>query len=416
VNAEVVDTSNGLTIWAEVQEDGAGIAQLNVVHSLDEGETWKQTPMQEVNATHYVAHVDVNEESEILWDIATKDLFGNVDNSAWAVWREIPYKVRKPFPRVYVIGILAAIAIIAGLALRQFNKMRREWALDAQKRKATEYITDITNFKDLLVITPSGLPFYTFVGMDGEQGQDSTMYSSFLMALKSFSAEVLFDTDVLTQENHFKFGGTEIILYDIRDLTFAFMFSAQMRDGVWKKASQNALERVQELAIHIEHNFRDVIHAFQTFGRTRGNPQARVLEMVIDGLDIDYVLPHRIINLDLHRELGLPEESAILQAVELVSLENGDVHLIQVLENLQSFEIPQDDVMYMFHQLREEGAIVPVTKLSQRAEIVVNEELIDDESDEEVSRIELNPEEIRSRLQQLRSLVTPHLENILHDS
>jgi len=416
LNAEVLDSGNGLTIWAEVQEDGTGVEQLNIVYSLDDGETWKQTNMQEVNATHYVAQVEVNEENEVRWDIATKDLAGNVDNSAWNVWREIPYKTKNQFPREYLIGIIATIAITAGITLKQFNKKRREWALEAQKRRTIEYIMDITNFKDLLVITPSGLPFYTFVGMDGEQGQDSTMYSSFLMALKSFSAEVLFDTDVLTQENHFKFGGTEIILYDIRDLTFAFMFSAQMRDGIWKKVSHNALEQVKELAIHIEHNFRDVIRAFQTFGRSRGNPQVRVLEMVVEGLEIDYILPHRIMDLGVHSEIGLPKESAIIQAIELVSLENGDVHLIQVLENLQPFEIHPDDVMYMYHQLREEGAIVPVTKIQQRTEISVNEELIDDESESEFQRVDLNPEEIRSRLKQLQSLVTNHPEDERRDS
>lgn len=266
------------------------------------------------------------------------------------------------------IGGCLVIGSITSYIIKERKKRRKLALLETRKWMTMEYITDIAHFLDLFVTTPSGLAFYSFAESMSQEGLDTSLYSSFIVAVKTFAGKSLVSDGTISKEDHFRFGGTEIFLYSIQNLIFAYMFSAQTRDGDWKKVSHSVLERCRELTTRIEFEFHDAIKEFETFFETSVIPQLKISEVVTEVLALNFILPHSIIDLEAHREIGLRDESAIIQTIKQASVEEGNVNLIQVLERFEASEISPDDIVLVFHQLREEGAITPMSGLEQGGE------------------------------------------------
>ncbi|MFQ6123724.1 MAG: fibronectin type III domain-containing protein [Candidatus Heimdallarchaeota archaeon] len=303
------------------------------------------------------------------------------------------------------IGGGLVIGSAASYILKERKKRRKLALLEARKWMTMEYITDIAHFLDLFVMTPSGIAFYSFAESLSQQGLDTTLYSSFIAALKTFAGKSLASDGTLSKEDHFRFGGTEIFLYSIQNLIFAYMFSAQTRDGDWKKVTHSVLEKCRELTTRIEFEFQDNIKEFETFYVTSAIPHSKISELVTEVLGLNLIFPHRIIDMGTHTNIGLHDESTIIQTIEQMSDdEEGEINLIRVLERLEGSGIPPDDIVFIFYQLREEGAIAPVSNLeqveeSQKAEDAEFAELMADERKKElVLSFEEHPHEERITL------------------
>jgi len=259
-------------------------------------------------------------------------------------------------------GILSSLVVgsTSSYALRKRRKRRARTLLEARKIVVLEYLADVAHFMDLLVITPSGIPFYSFTESISPKGLDPSLYSSFLLSIKTFADESL-QNGKIANEDHFRFGGTEIFLYSIRELIFAFFFSAQLEEvDEWKKVSHRVLQRCRELTIQIENDFQDVLREFETYNRARIIPKEKLLEVVTKGLALDYVLPHYIIDMKRHRKVDIIDETLIIQTIEHLGSDEGVVSILKILEQLKSSEISTGDLLFTYYQLHQEGAIVPL--------------------------------------------------------
>ncbi len=127
----------------------------------------------------------------------------------------------------------------------------------------------------------------------------------------------------------------------------------------------------------------------------------------------------------IHIEIGLRDENTIIQTIERASLEDGNVNIIRVLERLEVSEISPDDIVFVFHQLREEGAITPESMLEQEeappsaeesefTELMAEERRIEpniEDSPYEKRVTLLDPEDKRTFLEKLRSITDTSFED-----
>jgi hypothetical protein len=389
------------------------------------------------------------------FDIGTRYIIEIIAEKANHAPLEVEYSiiVHKPdsfFTKYWYLGILGSLVVggTSSYAFREHKKRRARTMLEAQKSVLLEYLGDIAHFMDLLVITPSGIPFYSFTESISPKGLDPSLYSSFLLSIKTFADESLQNGQV-ANEDHFRFGGTEIFLYSIRELIFAFFFSAQLEvEDEWKKASPRILQHCRELTIQIEQDFHDVVREFETYNRASLIPKSKLLDVVTKGLALDLVLPHYIIDIKRHKAVGIIGENLIIQTSEQISSEKGMISILQVLEQLKSSDVSTDDFLYTFYQLRKEGAIVPLDleeSLSVLEEslqdsttpainldesLTILEESLQDSTsspdnlEENISIFEAslqdlavlpvmanNPEKILTLLGQLRAILTNHFED-----
>lgn len=381
-----------LTIELRNEVDDSPVIGANVTYVWEGG----SGIMEDLGNGIYVADLSsekLNNESYTFEIIAEK-----ANHAQLVVEYSLIIQEPMPFLRKYwiVLSVLGCLVIggTTPLILNERKKRRARTLLEAQKRVTMEYITDITHFLNLLVITPGGMPFYNYSGSISPfvKELDPSLYSSFLIAVQNLAGISLPHEGSLSKENHFRFGGIELFLHCIRELFFVYMFSAQIRDGDWKKINQSVLERCKELTTRIEHDFQDAIIKFDTMSQTSVIPNLKILEVIIETLALDFVLPHRIIDLEAHREVGFLDESAILQTIEQLSMEEGQISLFQVLEQLEVAEISLNDIVFVFHQLREEGVITPVTRRERDEESPSTRKPEDTERETEFEKTELSPE------------------------
>ncbi len=262
------------------------------------------------------------------------------------------------------------ITMIGGMAIggttryivKDRNKRREQTIMEQQKRQKLEYITDISHFNELLVISPSGIPFYSYAKSMNRpsQGINPDLYSSFLIAIKSFHSKTIYPENIENAEDHFRFGGTEIFLYTIRELIFAYLFSAQVKDGQWKKVSHQVLEKCRDLAIRIEKDFQEAIKLFEVVFHSTTIPSPKISEIVMEMLSLDFISPHIIVDLSVYNEIGLLGERDFIQAIEQLGSEGDTISLLKIMEQLKDLEISPIDMIFVFNQLREHQAITPV--------------------------------------------------------
>ena len=419
-----------LTIELRNEVDGAPITGASVTYSLVGSDI--SGVMEDLGNGIYVADLSgekLDEGNYTFEIVAEKANHASLVIEYSLIVQEPASFLNKYWKHLSIGGCLV-IGSTTSYIIKERKKRRKLALLEARKWMTMEYITDIAHFLDLFVTTPSGLAFYSFAESMSQEGLDTSLYSSFIVAVKTFAGKSLVSDGTISKEDHFRFGGTEIFLYSIQNLIFAYMFSAQTRDGDWKKVSHGVLERCRELTTRIEFEFHDAIKEFETFFETSAIPQLKISEVVTEVLALNFIFPHTIIDLKAHREIGLRDESAIIQTIEQVSAEEGNVNLIQVLERLEASEISPDDIVLVFHQLREEGAITPMSGLEQGGEPPSAEEFEFTELVAEERRTEpsieaqspekritlLDPEEKRTFLEKLRSIADTSFEDTDIDS
>ena len=381
-----------LTIELRNEVDDSPVIGANVTYVWEEG----SGIMEDLGNGIYVADLSrekLNNGSYTFEIIAEKANHAQLVVEYSLIIQEPMSFLRKNWIGLSVLGCLV-IGGTTPFILNEHKKRRARTLLEARKRVTVEYITDITHFLNLLVITPGGMPFYNYSGSISHFNKelDPSLYSSFLIAVQNLAGISLPHEGSLSRENHFRFSGTELFLHSIREFFFVYMFSAQIRNGDWKKINQSVLERCKELTIRIEHDFQDAIINFDTMSETSVIPHLKILDVITETLALDFVLPHRIINLEAHREVGFLDESAILQTIEQLSMEEGQISLFQVLEQLEVTEIPPNDIVFEFHQLREEGVITPVTRRERSEESPSTGKPEDTDREIEFEKTELNPE------------------------
>lgn len=414
-----------LTIELRNDVDGSPITGATVTYSLIGGDI--SGDMEDLGYGIYMADLSGEklDDGNYTFEIVT-----NKANHASLVV-EYSLIVQEPasFLNKYLMHLGVGGCLVMGITisyiLMERKKRRKQALLEARKWMTMEYITDIAHFLDLFVTTPSGIAFYSFAESISQEGLDTSLYSSFIVAVKTFAGKSLASDGTISKEDHFRFGGTEIFLYSIQNLIFAYMFSAQTRDGDWKKVSHGVLEKCRELTTRIEFEFQDNIKEFETFFETSAIPHSKISEVVTEVLALNFILPHSIIDLGTHIEIGLRDESTIMQTIERANLEEGNVNIIQVLERLEASEISPDDIVFVFHQLCKEGAITPESMLEQGeappsaeesefTELVAEERRIEpniEDLPQEKRVTLLDPDDKRTFLEKLRSITDTSFED-----
>ncbi len=423
----VIDGSDSLKLTIELRNevDGSPVTGAIVTYSLVGGDI--SGVMKDLGNGIYVADLSGEklDEGNYTFEIVTN----KANHASLVVEYSLIVQEPSSFLHKYLIHLGVGGSLVIGSTtsyiLMERKKRRKLALLEARKWITMEYITDIAHFLDVFVTTPSGIAFYSFAESMNQEGLDTSLYSSFIVAVKTFAGKSLASDGTISKEDHFRFGGTEIFLFSIQNLIFAFIFSAQTRDGDWKKVSHGVLEKCRKLTTRIEFEFQDDIKEFETFFETSAIPHSKISEIVTKVLALNFILPHRIIDLGIHIEIGLRDENTIIQTIERASLEDGNVNIIRVLERLEVSEISPDDIVFVFHQLREEGAITPESMLEQEeappsakesefTELMAEERRIEpniEDSPYEKRVTLLDPEDKRTFLEKLRSITDTSFED-----
>ncbi|MFX0210290.1 MAG: hypothetical protein ACFFDT_30200, partial [Candidatus Hodarchaeota archaeon] len=346
--------------------DNKPIIGANVTYSFD-GKTGN---LMDLGNGTYIA--DLSQEELDLGSYTFKIIAEKANHAPLAV--EYSLIVREPESLLsqYWVYFLAVGILVLGSTSRYViinRKKRRERSLiDTKKQKTVGFIQDIANFTNLLIITPSGIPFYSFAQNinQSEVELDSTLYSSFLFAIKAFAEESIISGSLENVEDHFRFGGTEMYLHTIRDLVFVYMFSAQVRNGDWKKVSHDILERCRILTILIEQTHQDEIRDFVMFSNSDTVSASQITDLVIETLSLDFMYPHQLNDFNGHKKIGIIGESDIIQVIEQISIKEGNVSILQVFEQMNMTDISPDDIIFTFNHLKQEGVLVPLSRRGQQ--------------------------------------------------